>query len=288
MIKFENTEVVGWEHAIRGMRNPMNSWEKSDSWFLDNQDGLYNIFGDLNDSVPDHIENEYIGPNDLDLMMQLRNAGTDHRKFMRMITVYVDITAPLYWWKEFDTYKVGTVANSCSTMHKIAAKRFERDDFSHEHLMDGGNYILNSTIDMLNEYRAQYLDSKDKRYWWQMIQLLPSSYNQKRTVMLNYEVLANIYKSRQNHRLDEWCEHEEMVYKNYMDDVERESIEGQFSFCDWIESLPYSELITGPDLKATYSMKGVNNMSIEMDLKKVDEVEKVKMDTYAVTPRNKE
>lgn len=199
---------------------------------------------------------------------------------------YVDITAPLYWWKEFDTYKVGTVANSCSTMHKIAAKRFERDDFSHEHLMDGGNYILNSTIDMLNEYRAQYLDSKDKKYWCQIIQLLPSSYNQKRTVMLNYEVLANIYKSRQNHRLDEWCEHEEMVYKNYMDDVERESIEGQFSFCDWIESLPYSELITGPDLKATYSMKGVNNMSIEMDLKKVDEVEKVKMDTYAVTPRS--
>ena len=288
MIKFEHTEVVGWEHAIRGMRNPMNSWEKSDSWFLDSQDGLYNIIGDLNDSVPDHIENEYIGPNDLSLMKRLRNAGTDHRKFMRMITVYVDITAPLYWWKEFDTYKVGTVANSCSTMHKIAAKRFERDDFSHEHLMDGGNYILNSTIDMLNEYRAQYLDSKDKRYWWQMIQLLPSSYNQKRTVMLNYEVLANIYKSRQNHRLDEWCEHEEMVYKNYMDDVERESIEGQFSFCDWIESLPYSELITGPDLKATYSMKGVNNMSIEMDLKKVDEVEKVKMDTYAVTPRNKE
>lgn len=286
MIKFEHTEVVGWEHAIRGMRNPMNSWEKSDSWFLDSQDGLYNIIGDLNDSVPDHIENEYIGPNDLSLMKRLRNAGTDHRKFMRMITVYVDITAPLYWWKEFDTYKVGTVANSCSTMHKIAAKRFERDDFSHEHLMDGGNYILNSTIDMLNEYRAQYLDSKDKKYWWQIIQLLPSSYNQKRTVMLNYEVLANIYKSRQNHRLDEWCEHEEMVYKNYMDDVERESIEGQFSFCDWIESLPYSELITGPDLKATYSMKGVNNMSIEMDLKKVDEVEKVKMDTYAVTPRS--
>lgn len=278
MIKFEHTEVVGWEHAIRGMRNPMNSWEKSDSWFLDSQDGLYNIIGDLNDSVPDHIENEYIGPNDLSLMKRLRNAGTDHRKFMRMITVYVDITAPLYWWKEFDTYKVGTVANSCSTMHKIAAKRFERDDFSHEHLMDGGNYILNSTIDMLNEYRAQYLDSKDKRYWWQMIQLLPSSYNQKRTVMLNYEVLANIYKSRQNHRLDEWCEHEEMVYKNYMDDVERESIEGQFSFCDWIESLPYSELITGPDLSRT----PICDEIIE------EAKERVKMDTYAVTPRNKE
>ena len=278
MIKFEHTEVVGWEHAIRGMRNPMNSWEKSDSWFLDSQDGLYNIIGDLNDSVPDHIENEYIGPNDLSLMKRLRNAGTDHRKFMRMITVYVDITAPLYWWKEFDTYKVGTVANSCSTMHKIAAKRFERDDFSHEHLMDGGNYILNSTIDMLNEYRAQYLDSKDKRYWWQTIQLLPSSYNQKRTVMLNYEVLANIYKSRQNHRLDEWCEHEEMVYKNYMDDVERESIEGQFSFCDWIESLPYSELITGPDLSRT----PICDEIIE------EAKERVKMDTYAVTPRNKE
>ena len=278
MIKFEHTEVVGWEHAIRGMRNPMNSWEKSDSWFLDSQDGLYNIIGDLNDSVPDHIENEYIGPNDLSLMKRLRNAGTDHRKFMRMITVYVDITAPLYWWKEFDTYKVGTVANSCSTMHKIAAKRFERDDFSHEHLMDGGNYILNSTIDMLNEYRAQYLDSKDKKYWCQIIQLLPSSYNQKRTVMLNYEVLANIYKSRQNHRLDEWCEHEEMVYKNYMDDVERESIEGQFSFCDWIESLPYSELITGPDLSRT----PICDEIIE------EAKERVKMDTYAVTPRNKE
>lgn len=294
MIKFEHTEVVGWEHAIRGMRNPMNSWEKSDSgWTRVSHEEAVDIYNDDSIEIIDECDRDeegvsfyIIGKNDRDLMMQLRNAGTDHRKFMRMITVYVDITAPLYWWKEFDTYKVGTVANSCSTMHKIAAKRFERDDFSHEHLMDGGNYILNSTIDMLNEYRAQYLDSKDKRYWWQMIQLLPSSYNQKRTVMLNYEVLANIYKSRQNHRLDEWCEHEEMVYKNYMDDVERESIEGQFSFCDWIESLPYSELITGPDLKATYSMKGVNNMSIEMDLKKVDEVEKVKMDTYAVTPRS--
>lgn len=296
MIKIENVEIVGFEAAIRGMRNPMNSWEKSDSgWTRVSHEEAVDIYNDDSIEIIDECDRDedgvsfyIIGKNDRDLMMQLRNAGTDHRKFMRMITVYVDITAPLYWWKEFDTYKVGTVANSCSTMHKIAAKRFERDDFSHEHLMDGGNYILNSTIDMLNEYRAQYLDSKDKKYWWQIIQLLPSSYNQKRTVMLNYEVLANIYKSRQNHRLDEWCEHEEMVYKNYMDDVERESIEGQFSFCDWIESLPYSELITGPDLKATYSMKGVNNMSIEMDLKKVDEVKKVKMDTYAVTPRNKE
>lgn len=251
MIKFEHTEVVGWEHAIRGMRNPMNSWEKSDSWFLDSQDGLYNIIGDLNDSVPDHIENEYIGPNDLFLMKRLRNAGTDHRKFMRMITVYVDITAPLYWWKEFDTYKVGTVANSCSTMHKIAAKEFTLEDFSYEHLIDkevfayplGGGWrglspieILNATIELLNNARKYYLSmekqkvpkasEKAKEIWWQMIQLLPSSYNQRRTVMLNYEVLANIYKSRRNHKLDEW-----------------------HTFCDWIEGLPYSELITGSSLK---------------------------------------
>lgn len=224
MLKLENTEVLGWEAAIRGMRNPMNSWEKSDSHV-----GFGDVFccdcgcKDMEPCGQNCID---IGPNDLDLMTRLRNAGTDHRKFMRMITVYVDLTAPLYWWKEFDTYKVGTVANSCSTMHKIAAKRFERDDFSHEHLMDGGNYILNSTIDMLNEYRAQYLETKDKKYWWQMIQLLPSSYNQRRTVMLNYEVLANIYKSRRNHKLDEW-----------------------HTFCDWIEELPYSELITGPSLK---------------------------------------
>lgn len=291
MIKFEHTEVVGWEHAIRGMRNPMNSWEKSDSF---NSTAAWDSYR-FGEGDPE------IGPNDLDLMMQLRNAGTDHRKFMRMITVYVDITAPLYWWKEFDTYKVGTVANSCSTMHKIHAKEFALEDFSHEHLHGPGRCNLEDTIKLLNYYRDCYngtvVDNRrdgqngetvQKVFWWQIIQLLPSSYNQRRTVMLNYEVLANIYKSRQNHRLDEWCEHEEMVYKNYMDDVERESIEGQFSFCDWIESLPYSELITGPDLKATYSMKGVNNMSIEMDLKKVDEVEKVKMDTYAVTPRNKE
>lgn len=221
MLKIENTEVLGWEHSIRGMRNPMNSWEKSDSRF-----GFGAV---LCNDCPNSDKNLCgqncldIGPNDLDLMKRLRNAGTDHRKFMRMITVYVDLTAPLYWWKEFDTYKVGTVANSCSTMHKIAAKRFERYDFSHEHLMDGGNYILNATIDMLNKYRGQYLDSKDKQYWWQMIQLLPSSYNQRRTVMLNYEVLANIYKSRRNHKLDEWTK----------------------GFIPWIESLPYSEIITG-------------------------------------------
>ena len=220
MLKISNFEVLGWEHAIRGMRNPMNSWEKSDSC---TQGYVWcNEFCGHPVSGCDKESGLYLGPNDLSLMKRLRNAGTDHRKFMRMIVVYVDLTAPLYWWKEFDTYKVGTVANSCSTMHKIAEKRFKRDDFSHEHLMDGGNYILNSTIDILNEYRAQYLDSKDKKYWWQMIQLLPSSYNQKRTVMLNYEVLANIYKSRRNHKLDEW-----------------------HTFCDWIEELPYSEIITG-------------------------------------------
>ena len=217
MIKFENTEVIGWEHAVRGMRNPKNSWEKSDSDYS---------FKAL-DGTP------CIGGNDLKLMMTLRNAGTDHRKFMRMIVVYVDITAPLYWWKEFDTYKVGTVANSCSTMHKIHDKKFTLEDFSHEHLLwsDGSSphfesgEILVDIITMLNIYREKFLETKDKKYWWQMIQLLPSSYNQKRTVMLNYEVLANMYKSRKNHKLDEW-----------------------HTFCDWVKTLPYAkELIIGED-----------------------------------------
>lgn len=214
MIKIENTEVMGWEAAIRGMRNPMNSWEKSDSF----------------EFPPDENGNPWIGLNDLKLMKQLRNAGTDHRKFMRMITVYVDITAPLYFLKEWDTYKVGTVANSCSTMHKIAEKEFTLEDFSCEHLtdiyaLDNATNPLNAmehTIFCLNFYRELYLKEKDKKYWWQMIQLLPSSYNQKRTVMLNYEVLANIYKSRKDHKLDEWRD-----------------------FCEWIKTLPYSELITG-------------------------------------------
>lgn len=245
MIKFENTEVVGWKHAIRGMRNPMNSWEKSDSrWYSIDAPGTNPAAA--NDK---YLKEKYcIGDNDLDLMKRLRNAGTDHRKFMRMITVYVDITAPLYWWKEFDTYKVGTVANSCSTMHKIQAKEFDRGDFSYDHIPLGtANYensldckkekmffpmnddiyfssedVLDFTIRGLNHYRELYLKTKDKKYWWQMIQLLPNSYNQKRTVMLNYEVLANIYKSRKNHKLDEWR-----------------------AFCKWIESLPYFELITG-------------------------------------------
>ena len=211
MLKIENTEVIGWEAAIRGMRNPMNSWERSDTAFY---------------SYPEEGVQHRIGPNDLDLMTRLRNAGTDHRKFMRMITVYLDITAPLYWWKEFDTYKVGTVANSCSTMHKIQAKRFEREDFSIEHLENCGEQhwmvCMDNIISALNVAREKYLETKDKKYWWQMIQLLPTSYNQKRTVLLNYEVLANMYKSRKNHKLDEW-----------------------HTFCDWIESLPYSELITG-------------------------------------------
>lgn len=209
MIKFENTEVMGWEAAIRGMRNPMNSWEKSDSIF----DHDYLSCDEYN-----------IGPNDHDLMMRLRNAGTDHRKFMRMITVYTDITAPLYWWKEFDTYKVGTVANSCSTMHKIHDKKFVLDDFSYEHLQAPMVEILKHIIHGLNDARDAYLSSKDKLMWWQMIQLLPSSYNQKRTVMMNYETLNNIYKSRKGHKLDEWSK----------------------GFMEWIESLPYAkELIIG-------------------------------------------
>lgn len=242
MIKFENYEVVGWEAAIRGMRNPMNSWKKGDSgWFAS---------GPSDEDIPVDIDRGgyyelIIGPNDQDLMKRLRNAGTDHRKFMRMIAVYVDITAPLYWWKEFDTYKVGTVANSCSTMHKIAVKEFTRDDFSWDHLIgnrkvcrnedimagpdcdDAPLDVLDAVIDALNIYRQKYVEIKGKKYWWQMIQLLPGSYNQRRTVMLNYEVLANIYKSRKNHKLDEWRD-----------------------LCKWIESLPFSELITGePDKK---------------------------------------
>ena len=221
MIDITDTEVVGWEHAIRGMRNPMNSWDKSDSEFC--------ILGspDYEESIAVDYDCEwttYIGPNDQNLMMRLRNAGTDHRKFMRMLVVYVDITAPLYWWKEFDTYKIATVANSCSTMHTIHKKEFTLEDFSCEHLMDESIALLKDIVKDLNECRKWYLDTKDKNYWWQMIQLLPASYNQKRTVMLNYEVLANIYKSRKDHKLDEWHE-----------------------FCDWIRELPYSELITGKD-----------------------------------------
>lgn len=230
MIKIENTEIVGWEAAIRGMRNPLNSWEKSDSGYGCGNDKEY--FCDKCSSsfhCPSREKTYNIGPNDLDLMKRLRNAGTDHRKFMRMITVYVDITAPLYWWKEFDTYKVGTVANSCSTMHKIHAKEFTLEDFSCEHLFDTPESefndsmdVLKEVVDILNLYRGHFVKNPYRKdYWWQLIQLLPSSYNQRRTVMLNYEVLANIYKSRRNHKLDEW-----------------------HVFCEWIENLPYAELIT--------------------------------------------
>ena len=255
MLKIENFEVMGWEHAIRGMRNPMNSWEKSDSSFCKIPDEKCSV---CEDRHTDRCYNGFvIGPNDYALMKKLRKAGTDHRKFMRMITVYLDITAPLYWWKEFKTYRAGRKfgdhepdiidpellemdieTNSCSTMHKIHAKEFTIEDFSCEHLIDGYGVcdtrtyeydgpnnpkdVLNLMIDMLNEARQLYLETKDKKYWWQMIQLLPSSYNQKRTVMLNYEVLANIYKSRKDHKLDEW-----------------------HTFCHWIDELPYSELITG-------------------------------------------
>lgn len=208
MIKFENTEVMGWEAAIRGMRNPMNSWDKSDSGICFDTVACHTCRADRN-HCKSRMENKefVVGYDDMNLMTRLRNAGTDHRKFMRMITVYVDIAAPLYWWKEFDTYKVGTVANSCSTMHKIAEKEFTIEDFSCEYLENSWLVHLKETIKLLNEARDAYhwcnTDAK-KEWWWQMIQLLPSSYNQKRTVMLNYEVLANIYKSRNNHKLDEW------------------------------------------------------------------------------------
>lgn len=242
MIKIENVVTPSseqWKEIIIGTRSPMNSWGRSDS-FCDP------IMDNCND-CPDLGKCAYIfeqggkpyrseiGPKDQDLLMRLAKGGPVHAKYRRMIVVYVTITAPLYWWKEFDTYKVGTVANSCSTMHKIADKEFTFEDFSHEKLINSAcmeiqeQHIrispiqaLATTIECLNSYRDLYLQTKDKKYWWQMIQLLPSSYNQRRTVMLNYEVLANMYKSRCNHKLDEW-----------------------HTFCDWIERLPYSELIIG-------------------------------------------
>lgn len=247
MIKLENIETSGWEAAIRGMRNPMNSWGKSDSVFL--FDGsYYDILGDYISgphyySLSDEV---VLGDNDLDLAKRLSAGGPVHGKFKRMIVVTMDITAPLYWWKEFDTYKVGTVANSCSTMHKIHAKEFTLDDFSHEHLIETSMEmlsampeetiiksvmtpidILNCIIMILNQCREKFIETNDKGYWWQMIQLLPTSYNQKRTVMLNYEVLTSIYHYRKDHKLDEWHD-----------------------FCDMIEKLPYAkELIIGEETK---------------------------------------
>lgn len=207
MIKIENTEAFGFEAAIRGMRNPMNSWSKSDSKWNYAFEATYDI-----------------GHNDLDLMKRLINAGSDHSKFMRMINVTCDITAPLYWWKEFDSYKVGTVANSCSTMHKIHAKEFTLDDFSHEHLTGGALVALtNVIIPQLNDDRCNFLETKDKQYWHNMIQLLPTSYNQRRTVQFNYAVLQNMYHARKSHKLDEWRD-----------------------FCKWIVTLPYArDLIEG-------------------------------------------
>lgn len=239
MITFENTQVVGWEPAIRGMRNPMNSWNKSDSSFED-------VFDDRENFRTLYSPGVEIGPADHELMMGLAAGGPVHAKYRRMITVYVDITAPLYWWKEFDTYKVGTVANSCSTMHKIQAKKFEAEDFSREDLDPESAVTLQVVIRTLEDYRRKWIDLNDKlknddlderhrrdftalqkHYWWQMIKLLPSSYNQKRTVMMNYEVLHNIYVSRKDHKLDEWRE----------------------CFIDWIKSLPYSEIIIGSEEK---------------------------------------
>lgn len=218
MIKLENTQIVGWDPAIRGMRNPKNSWKKSDTHIECHDEGVDRWCGD-----PD------IGPNDHNLMMTLASGGPVHAKYRRMIVVYVDITAPFYWWKEFDTYKVGTVANSCSTMHKIQAKEFVREDFSLEHLTEPNLNLMDMMIRNLNIYREKFLVSKDKEDWWQMIQLLPTSYNQRRTVMLNYEVLAGIYPMRKSHKLDEW-----------------------HTFCDWIKGLPYSEIIIGDKETVTW------------------------------------
>lgn len=243
MLKIEKTDIHGWEAAIRGARNSFNSWDKSDSaacyFCRDNDtnpgfcdDGLYDKTIVL--SNPDGSCFE-IGPNDQKLMKKLAKAGPSHAKYRRFITVTMDVTGPLYWWKEMDTYKVGTVGNSCSTMHKIADKEFELEDFSHEHLISdeaipcrvySAKGMMEATVDNLNIFRKLYLKTQDKKYWWQMIQLLPSSYNQKRTLLVNYEVLANIYHQRKGHKLDEW-----------------------HTFCEWIKGLPMSEIITGEESK---------------------------------------
>lgn len=231
MIKIENVTVYGWEEAIRGMRNPLNSWAKSDTGICKGGDDGIGCKKCANEEKCHHAYDHslQVGKNDHDLMMRLGAAGKPHSKYRRMITVYLDIVAPLYWWKEFDTYKVGTVGNSCSTMHKIADTEFTIDDFSHEHLFNEKNSVtilngldlLENIIGELNRARTSYLETKEKDYWWQMIQLLPSSYNQRRTIMLNYEVLNAIYYYRKYHKQDEWRD-----------------------FCAWIETLPYSELIT--------------------------------------------
>ena len=226
MLKLEHTDIYGWEAAIRGMRNPLNSWDRSDSGLCLGADGFEDCTINIKGKCPRHEDFRHdifcIGKNDFALMLKLAKAGSVHAKYRRMITVTVDITAPLYWWKEFDTYKVGTVANSCSTMHKIHDKTFTLDDFSCECLTAHSKTILLELIDLMNYYRGLFVVGQDKSDWMQMIQLLPTSYNQKRTVQLNYEVLVGIYRDRKNHKLKEW-----------------------HTFCDWISSLPYSEIITG-------------------------------------------
>lgn len=241
MLKIEKIDIHGWEAAIRGARNSFNSWDKSDSEFLTSDGDHHDIMGN---SGPWHggdgWDEMIIGPNDADLMKKLSKAGPSHAKYRRYITVTMDVTGPLYWWKEMDTYKVGTVSNSCSTMHKIADKEFEFDDFSWEHLDTSREHsmyvpneyhfsskdLLDLEIQVLNQCRKKYIESKkrNKDIWWQMIQLLPSSYNQKRTLLVNYEVLANIYHQRKGHKLDEWQ-----------------------TFCEWIKGLPMSEIITGEE-----------------------------------------
>lgn len=219
MIKIENVYIFGWDAAIRGMRNPMNSWDRSDSFWCNGECDECPERG--NGCNGENYRSYVVGNDDYTLMEKLVKAGSDHAKFMRMINVTFDVTAPLYYFKELETYKVGTVSNSCSTMHKIAAKKFTLDDFSHEHLIPRMKEVLDVTITNLNACRGNFLETKDKHWWWQMIQLLPSSYNQKRTVQLNYAVLRNMYHARRNHKLDEWR-----------------------TFCEWVETLPYSELIT--------------------------------------------
>ena len=213
MIKIENTDIHGWEAAIRGARNPMNSWGKSDSYWTHIEDA---------ETLETANFQYFVGDNDLRLLTHLANAGPDHGKFLRMITVTVDITAPLYWYKEFDTYKVGTVANSCSTMHKIHSRDLTVNDFSYDRNRVPG--WLEYTVNILNTCRKEYISTGDKSWWYTMIQILPSSYNQRRTVSLNYAVLRAMYHARKHHKLDEWRE-----------------------FCEWIRTLPYSELITGGD-----------------------------------------
>ena len=253
MIKFENTEVLGWEAAIRGMRNPMNSWERSDSGYKCSY-----LKPGVGHTPSCCRENMCIGPNDLDLMRRLAAGGPVHAKYRRYIVVYVDITAPIYWWTEFDTYRTGVTPNpmdiemnSTSTMHKIAAKEFTLEDFSHDHLGEDSLSVLQFTIDHLNRARDVYLETKDKDHWWQMIQLLPNSYHYRRTVMMNYEVLSHIYKYRKDHKLDEWAEHDNIdtkTLKRFYDGdfkLRDQKSLNDIGFCDWIKTLPYSELITG-------------------------------------------